>query len=875
MKKFKDYFIVGGISVGILVILFLILRIYPFGKNTVLTGDLYTQISALFYHLWDTILGSGSLLVDYTSGGGENFFGIFSYYLASPINFIILFFKRNDIYLAISLIVMVKFVLSAITCLYSLKYLFKKDNKMFIPLALLYAFSGYSLINYQITAWMDVVYMFPLIVVGLKKLIDEDKPYMYGITLFLAICFSFYLSYMMLIFIFLIAFIYIKCNVSKEKQKKVMLSLGIFTILPMIMTSFISYPTLRQIFSSARSNTSNNIFNNLLGCLFDKLNFFNISILLVTFTCLLIINRKNNEKFLKWYIPALLILIIPYIVEPLNKIFHFMSYSFFPNRYGFILFYLLVLGGSYLFNIKNIKINISLSDKILKIISVLSIFLLISIYIITFKLVYRDIQTAVYNITMIYAKKAFIILTLLSIVIFIINVGLNLFRNEKIYKPIIYIVIISNIIFNTFLYIGIKNYQGMIKNSYTVLNNIENKNSNNYYKLKTETSDMTDFVVNDGIVSNYQSIDHFTSLVNRNSLVFYKKLGYSSFWTMIFSNGGTLFTDTILSNKYFLTDKDIESDFYTLKDSKYGYNFYELNYDLNYLYLAKNNFNIDKDDTFTYQNKIYNSITSNDNLFSIYQAKNIKGISTSKSGRTVIKSNDNYIEYDIKVREKSILYLDLLKTLDESLKGEFKNIALIYINDKLYSDSYPTKTSNGTYSLGVYDNENVNIKIKLIKPIDISKLTISTMSISKYEDFIKNNKLDYNILFDKNKIKIDVTTNTDGYLVIPVSYSDNYNVLVNNKNKNTIKMFGGLLGVKVEKGHSSIVYTYKNKDLKKGIIISLVATIIFVILSIDFKKATSNKFLKTAAYYTYSTLFYGAIVLYVIVILIWLIKFII
>lgn len=212
----------------------------------------------------------------------------------------------------------------------------------------------------------------------------------------------------------------------------------------------------------------------------------------------------------------------------------------------------------------------------------------------------------------------------------------------------------------------------MIKNSYTVLNNIENKNSNNYYKLKTETSDMTDFVVNDGIVSNYQSIDHFTSLVNRNSLVFYKKLGYSSFWTMIFSNGGTLFTDTILSNKYFLTDKDIESDFYTLKDSKYGYNFYELNYDLNYLYLAKNNFNIDKDDTFTYQNKIYNSITSNDNLFSIYQAKNIKGISTSKSGRTVIKSNDNYIEYDIKVREKSILYLDLLKTLDESLKGEFK-----------------------------------------------------------------------------------------------------------------------------------------------------------------------------------------------------------
>lgn len=70
MKKYKDYFIVGGVSTAILLILFLFLGIYPFGNNTVLTGDLYTQVSALFYHLWDVFLGNGSLLVYYTSGGG-------------------------------------------------------------------------------------------------------------------------------------------------------------------------------------------------------------------------------------------------------------------------------------------------------------------------------------------------------------------------------------------------------------------------------------------------------------------------------------------------------------------------------------------------------------------------------------------------------------------------------------------------------------------------------------------------------------------------------------------------------------------------------------------------------------------------------------
>lgn len=875
MKKFRDYFIVGGISTFILSVLFVYFGIYPFGNNTVLTGDLYTQVSALFYHLWDTIRGGGSLLVDYTSGAGESFFGIFAYYLVSPINLVVLLFKRNDIYLAISLVVALKIVLSSITCLYSLKYIFKKDNLMFVPLSLLYAFSGYTLVCYQITSWMDVVYMFPLIVVGLKKLIDEDKPIMYGVTLFLTICFSFYLSYIMIIFIFLLAFIYIKNNVEKKDQKRAMLSIGIYTILPMLMSLFITYPALRQIFGSARTNISKNIFNNLLGCLFDKLNYFNISILLVVFTMLLIVERKKNKKFLKWYIPALLVLVIPYIVEPLNKVFHFMSYSFFPNRYGFILFYLLVVGGAYFFSANNKNIKNKLDEKLKIILGVVSVILLIGIYFIVFRFVYKDLEVAVYSISMIYAKKAFIILSLLSIVIFGVCFILNIFREEKTYIVLMYIVIISNICFNAFLYIGLRDYQGMIKNSFGILEKVENKESSNYYKLKTDIKNIDDFVVNEGIVSNYQALDHFTSLVSRNSLEFYKGLGYSSFWTMIFSSGGTLFSDSLVSNKYFLTDRDIDSSFYTLKSSDYGYNFYELNYDIGFGYLARNNFKLDKSDTFSYQNKIYESITGNSDLFSVYDISNIKNIDTKNSAKCIIKSNDNYIEYNVSIKEKSILYLDLALTMEESIKGSVSNVMMIYINDELYSDNYPTKTSNGIYDLGVYENQDINIKVKLIKPIDIEKLSIASMDVSKYEEFILNNKTDLGIKFDKNKITIDSNVNTDGYLVLPISYSDNYSVVVNGDSTDTIKMYGGLLGVKVDKGHNQITYTYINKDLEKSLIVSLIATIVFTIISVFYSKVSTNKILGNIAYGTYSLLFYVAGFLYVGIILVWLIKFVI
>lgn len=875
MKKYKDYFIVGGISTFILSILFVYFGIYPFGNNTILTGDLYTQVSALFYHLWDTIRGGGSLLVDYTSGAGESFFGIFAYYLVSPINLIVLLFKRNDIYLAISLVVALKIILSSITCLYSLKYIFKKDILMFVPLSLLYAFSGYTLVCYQITSWMDVVYMFPLIVVGLKKLIDEDKPIMYGVTLFLTICFSFYLSYIMIIFIFLLAFIYIKNNVEKKDQKRAMLSIGIYTILPMLMSLFITYPALRQIFGSARTNISKNIFNNLLGCLFDKLNYFNISILLVVFTMLLIVERKNNKKFLKWYIPALLVLVIPYIVEPLNKVFHFMSYSFFPNRYGFILFYLLVVGGAYFFSANNKNIKNKLDEKLKIILVVVSVILLIGIYFIVFRFVYKDLEVAVYSISMIYAKKAFIILSLLSIVIFGVCFILNIFREEKTYIVLMYIVIISNICFNAFLYIGLRDYQGMIKNSFGILEKVENKESSNYYKLKTDIKNIDDFVVNEGIVSNYQALDHFTSLVSRNSLEFYKGLGYSSFWTMIFSSGGTLFSDSLVSNKYFLTDRDIDSSFYTLKSSDYGYNFYELNYDIGFGYLARNNFKLDKSDTFSYQNKIYESITGNSDLFSVYDISNIKNIDTKNSGKCIIKSNDNYIEYNVSIKEKSILYLDLALTMEESIKGSVSNVMMIYINDELYSDNYPTKTSNGIYDLGVYENQDINIKVKLIKPIDIEKLSIASMDVSKYEEFILNNKTDLGIKFDKNKITIESDVNTAGYLVIPVSYSDNYRVVVNGKSTDIVKMYGGLLGVKVDKGHNQITYTYINKDLEKSLIVSLIATIVFTIISVFYSKVSTNKILGNIAYGIYSLLFYVAGVLYVGIILVWLVKFVI
>ena len=48
----------------------------------------------------------------------------------------------------------------------------------------------------------------------------------------------------------------------------------------------------------------------------------------------------------------------------------------------------------------------------------------------------------------------------------------------------------------------------------------------------------------------YNSISHYTSLTSEQYMYAMKKLGYSSYWMEVGSNGGTILTDALLSIKY-------------------------------------------------------------------------------------------------------------------------------------------------------------------------------------------------------------------------------------------------------------------------------------------------------------------------------------
>ena len=130
MKKEKLYrspYVITSVLVFFCFLLIFINKgIFPFGKNSLIWGDMHDQITAFYYHFYDSFRGSASLLVDFTTGGGVNFLGIMAYYILSPFTFLLLLFPREQIYLAVSIVVALKILVSSLTCLYFIRTYFKK-----------------------------------------------------------------------------------------------------------------------------------------------------------------------------------------------------------------------------------------------------------------------------------------------------------------------------------------------------------------------------------------------------------------------------------------------------------------------------------------------------------------------------------------------------------------------------------------------------------------------------------------------------------------------------------------------------------------------------------------------------------------------------
>lgn len=239
MKKQIPYIWLGPIiTLGIMLILYAVAGIYPFGTTSTAFADGFSQYLPFLAELKLKITEGSSLLFTWHAGGGINFWATIGYYLASPLNLIALLFPVERMSHAFALITLIKpFFLALIFSIF-LKITYKKNDLSIVIFSILWAMSGFMIGAINITSWLDAIIYFPLVIVGLKKLMDGGSAWIYSLFLGLTIASNFYIGWMVCIFCviyFIYSFIsdddvYYEGAVTEEQQDEETETVNAFTI---------------------------------------------------------------------------------------------------------------------------------------------------------------------------------------------------------------------------------------------------------------------------------------------------------------------------------------------------------------------------------------------------------------------------------------------------------------------------------------------------------------------------------------------------------------------------------------------------------------------------------------------------------------------
>lgn len=199
-------------TAAIMLIVYFCYDLAPFGDTTILRMDLYHQYGPLFAELYERVTNLDSFLYSWTSGGGGSFLGNFYNYLSSPFLIIMLLFGHENMPEAISAMVLLKAALASFTFSYFISKKFNNKTPLSSAFGVLYACCGYFIAYYWNVMWLDSFYLFPLVILGIEKLITERKNLLYIVTLALTLISNYYMGYMVCIFSVIYFIYYYFCS---------------------------------------------------------------------------------------------------------------------------------------------------------------------------------------------------------------------------------------------------------------------------------------------------------------------------------------------------------------------------------------------------------------------------------------------------------------------------------------------------------------------------------------------------------------------------------------------------------------------------------------------------------------------------------------
>ena len=792
------------VPVLVMICIFVQRGIFPFGERCFLRTDMYHQYAPFFSEFQYKLRTGGSLLYSWDVGMGVNFAALYAYYLASPLNWLILLCPKKFIIEFMTIMIVLKIGLSGLSFAWYLK---KHSQNCILGVGffgIFYALSGYMAAYSWNIMWLDCILLFPLIVYGLERLVKEQKGMLYCVTLGLSILSNYYISIMTCLFLVLyfIALLIMEKPGPVRKYVDSCVRFGIYSLLSGGLAAGILLPEIYALQSTASGDfdfpkawssyfpifdmIARHIGNVETEIGLDHWPNIYCGVAVFLFFLLYLACKKIAVKEKAVYCGLLLIFFASFSINALNFIWHGFHYpNSLPCRQSFIYIFLMlfICFRAYMYLDETPKKHIAIAFW------GSACFVLLAEKLVT----QEHFHFIVYYVAIIFLAA---------------YAGLMyLYKDGK--RTVCGFLALTLVAIEASINMSVTSVTTTSRESYTSDNEEVRilkdslQPASDFYRVEKKTRKTK----NDGAWMNFPSVSLFSSTANADLSKFFKKLGCESSTNAYSITGSTPFVDSIFSVKYALYSEAVSNTELMMYLRESGGTYLYEN-----LYTLPLGFVLSSDIEENWQYEMDNPAEVQNDLCLVSGADEV----LVDAGGTVNKNTftftpDEMGEYYVFVMNKKV------KTVKAELptgQKSFSNVDRGYLLElgtlapgtevKLTADEAGEQLNAIAYRF----SEDAMIQV-------YDRLNQSPMHLTSWKD---------------TKLSGTVSAAKAGMLFTSIPFDKGWTVKVDGEKVETRKAFGAFLAIDVSAGDHVIDFSYFPKGLKTGGLISGGSIVILILL---------------------------------------------
>ena len=793
--------------VFIMILIFIQRGIFPFGDESFLRTDMYHQYAPFFSEFKYKLSNGGSLLYSWDLGMGINFSALYAYYLASPLNWLIILCPQKYVIEFMTYMIVAKIGLSGLGFTYYLSKHTSGNKAGILFFGIFYALSGYMAAYSWNIMWLDCIILFPIVCLGIERLVKTGKGLLYTLILGLCILSNYYISIMICLFM-VIYFISLNVMDNENNWRKFVIAsirFAVYSVLAGGLSALVLLPEIYALKLTASGDFDFPSTFNSYFSIFDMIArhmgnvkveigldhwpniFCGVGIFL--FVVLYILNRKISKKEKAVYISLLVFFLAGFSINVLNYIWHGLHYpNSLPARQSFIYIFLVLFICAKAYD--NFSAN---TTKDLGFAFGISM-----IYIL---LAQKIVNNEDFHFAVFYAAMIFISIYAML---------MYLHMAKRISKTYLFLISLAIVV--------IESSVNMSVTSVTTINRSNYINDNADVRALLKKLPMDDFyridkvdrkTKDDGAWLNFKSVSIFSSTANALLTELFEKLGNEASTNAYSITGETPLLDMLFAVKYAIYTGESRNTNISYVDISGNSYLYENPYTLPLGYMVDERFTDD------WNLNLGDPIDVQNDLAAVYGLPDIfEQIETIKESTSVNFQTDIDGEYYAYVTNPAIDEVEFSYG-DGDVKKSFKNLKRHYILELGTLEG----EKNGRFVSTDDKDESIDARVYRVNYDSLKKLYYILNKNPLYLSKISDSYLSGNV---------HAVENTTLFTSIP--YDEGWSVYVDGKKAEKIKIMDAFIGLKLEKGQHEIEFKYLSSGIIEGAIISAASLTLLLLI---------------------------------------------